>query len=227
MGGGGLWDTVDVKGYATAAAMEADPALVWNFFHQVRAQIAAAVPNAGHLAIADAERRLGSGQTLTVLTQNVDGLHSLAGSTRVVELHGTLRRSRCTRCNFARLEDLSACPQCPQCAAPMRPAVALFDEALPVDAEWESKKSLRECDLFIAVGTSGTVSPASNFVRAAEHAGARTHLRQPGADDTEQSCLSRGAARPRRGTTATAARRVPGYHDEPLKATGPVSGRFG
>jgi NAD-dependent deacetylase len=56
----------------------------------------------------------------------------------------------------------------------MRPAVVLFDEPLPVDAEWEAKKSLRDCDLFIAVGTSGTVTPASNFVRAAEYAGART-----------------------------------------------------
>ena len=56
----------------------------------------------------------------------------------------------------------------------MRPAVTLFDEALPVDAEWSSKKALRDCDLFLAVGTSGTVSPASNFVRAAAYAGART-----------------------------------------------------
>ena len=56
----------------------------------------------------------------------------------------------------------------------MRPAVVLFDEALPVDAEWSAKKSLRDCNLFLAVGTSGTVSPASNFVRAAEYAGART-----------------------------------------------------
>jgi NAD-dependent deacetylase len=56
----------------------------------------------------------------------------------------------------------------------LRPAVVLFDEPLPVDAEWSSKKALRDCDLFLAVGTSGTVSPASNFVRAAEYAGART-----------------------------------------------------
>ena len=56
----------------------------------------------------------------------------------------------------------------------MRPSVVLFDEPLPVDAEWQSKRALRDCDLFLAVGTSGTVSPASNFVRAAEYAGART-----------------------------------------------------
>lgn len=177
-GAGGLWNEVDVGSHATAAAMQADPARVWNFFSEVRAQISVAEPNAGHLAIARTERRLRDDQRLTVLTQNVDGLHTMSGSTRVVELHGSLRRSRCTRCSFERPEDLAsfpiACPTCPECSAPMRPAVVLFDEALSVDAEWESKKSLRDCDLFLAVGTSGTVSPASNFVRAAEYAGART-----------------------------------------------------
>ncbi len=175
---GGLWDTVDVASHATAAAMAADPGKVWAFFAEVRRQIASARPNAGHFAIAEAERRLRSDQRLTVVTQNVDGLHSLAGSTRVVELHGTLRQSRCTRCDYVRAEDLAhvpqECPACPACGEPMRPAVILFDEALPVDAEWASKKSLRDCDLFLAVGTSGTVSPASNYVRAAEYAGART-----------------------------------------------------
>jgi NAD-dependent deacetylase len=177
-GVGGLWDTVDVGSHATAGAVAADPSRVWTFFAQVRRQIATASPNAGHRAIAQAETRLRPDQTLTVLTQNVDGLHSLAGSTRVIELHGSLRHSRCTRCDYVRAEDLAAspegCPVCATCSALMRPAVVLFDEALPVDAEWSSKKSLRDCDLFLAVGTSGTVSPASNFVRAAEYAGART-----------------------------------------------------
>jgi NAD-dependent deacetylase len=177
-GAGGLWDKVDVGSHATAAAIEADPERVWGFFSQVRKQIAAAQPNAGHVAIAAAEARLRDDQRLTVLTQNVDGLHSLAGSENVVELHGTLRRSRCTLCDYARAEDLATspeiCPRCPTCAAPLRPGVVLFDEMLPVDAEWSAKKALRDCDLFLAVGTSGTVSPASNFVRAAEYAGART-----------------------------------------------------
>ncbi len=177
-GAGGLWGKVDVASHATAAAMAADPGRVWAFFREVRGQIAAAEPNAGHRAIATAEARLRSEQTLTVLTQNVDGLHTLAGSQRVVELHGSLRHSRCTRCDYVRAEELAtspaACPTCPKCEALLRPAVVLFDEALPVDAEWASKKSLRDCDLFLAVGTSGTVSPASNFVRAAAYAGART-----------------------------------------------------
>lgn|SRR6478735_1558282 len=177
-GVGGLWDTADVGSHATATAIAADPKRVWSFFAGIRRQIVSAKPNAGHLAVARAEHGLRPDQSLTILTQNVDGLHSLAGSTRVVELHGTLRQSRCTRCDYVRAEDLATapedCPRCPVCSELMRPAVVLFDEALPVDAEWASKKSLRDCDLFLAVGTSGTVSPASNFVRAAEYAGART-----------------------------------------------------
>ena len=177
-GAGGLWDEVDVASHATAAAMEADPGRVWRFFAEIRTQIAVARPNAGHLAIAHVEQRLRDDQNLTVLTQNVDGLHTLAGSTRVVELHGSLRRSRCTRCDFVRPEELASapasCPQCPTCAAPMRPDVVLFEEPLPVEAEWQAKMALRDSDLFLAVGTSGSVSPASNFVRSAEYFGART-----------------------------------------------------
>lgn len=177
-GVGGLWDTVDVGRHATAAAIAADPKRVWAFFHDIRHQLAATRPNPGHLALAMAEQRLGAAQSLTVLTQNVDGLHTLAGSAWVVELHGSLHRSRCTRCDFAREEDLATspreCPSCPSCGALMRPAVVLFDEELSVDAERIAKQALRDCDLFLAVGTSGTVYPASSFVRAAEYAGART-----------------------------------------------------
>lgn len=177
-GSGGLWHEVEVEKHATAAAIAAAPARVWQFFAGIRAQVASAAPNAAHLALAEAEHRLRPDQSLTILTQNVDGLHRLAGSQRVVELHGTLRRTRCTRCAYERAEPLETapaeCPSCPECAALLRAAVVLFDEAIPVDSEWEAKKSLRDCELFLAVGTSGTVSPASNFVRAAEYAGART-----------------------------------------------------
>lgn len=177
-GAGGLWKTVDVEQHATAAAIEGDPARVWEFFSEVRSLLATAKPNAAHVSIARAASQLRKDQQLTVLTQNVDGLHGIAGAQRVVELHGSLRRSRCTRCTYGRAEDLATtpakCPMCPDCGAHIRPDVILFDEPLPVDAEWESKKALRDCDLFLAVGTSGTVSPASNFVRAAEYARART-----------------------------------------------------
>jgi NAD-dependent deacetylase len=177
-GRGGLWNTVDVEGHATASAIEADPSRVWAFFAEIRRQIAGARPNPAHLALAQAEQRLRADQTLTVITQNVDGLHTMAGSTRVIELHGTLLRSRCTECTYARPEDLAACPAtapaCPLCGAALRPDIVLFEEPLPVQAEWDCKMALRDCDLFIAVGTSGTVSPASNFVRSAEYMGAHT-----------------------------------------------------
>ena len=109
-GTGGLWNKVDVGSHATAAAIAADPERVWRFFSGLRSQLAVASPNAGHLAIARAEARLRRDQRLTVLTQNVDGLHGIAGTTNVVELHGTLRRSRCTRCDHTRDEDLASSP---------------------------------------------------------------------------------------------------------------------
>ncbi len=177
-GTGGLWNTVDVEGHATATAIAADPSRVWAFFSEIRRQIAGARPNGAHLALAQAERRLRPEQSMTIITQNVDGLHALAGSTRVIELHGTLRRSRCTGCTYARPEELAdcpaICPACPLCGAGLRPDIVLFEEPLPVRAEWDCKMALRDCDLFIAAGTSGTVSPASSFVRSAEYMGART-----------------------------------------------------
>jgi NAD-dependent deacetylase len=177
-GVGGVWDTADVEVHATAAALERDPIRVWEFFAQLRSNVSLAKPNAAHTALAEFESRLLSHQRLTLLTQNVDGLHVAAGSRRVVELHGSLHRSRCTGCAFARSEQTgpstSSHFECPGCGAPMRPDVVLFGETLPVDAEWEAKKALRDCDLFMAIGTSGTVSPAASFVRSAEYAGART-----------------------------------------------------
>jgi NAD-dependent deacetylase len=177
-GAGGLWTEENVQRYATAAAVRADPRGVWAYFAQLRQLMAAAVPNPGHRALASLERGLTSQQALTVLTQNVDGLHQAAGSQHVVELHGSLRRTCCSQCDYSRTEDLVSCspecPQCPNCAAWLRPAVVFFDEFLPVEAERAAKRSLSECDLFLAVGTSGAVAPASNFVRAARFEGART-----------------------------------------------------
>jgi NAD-dependent deacetylase len=177
-GAGGLWTAENIRRYATAAAVRDDPRAVWTFFARMRGLIAEAVPNGAHLALATLGQRLTSDQTLTVLTQNVDGLHQAAGSQNVVELHGSLHRSRCTECEYSRAEELAACPsecpKCPSCSSWLRPAVVFFDEFLAVDDERSAKHALRDCDLFLAVGTSGSVAPASNYVRAARFAGART-----------------------------------------------------
>ncbi|WP_052518092.1 SIR2 family NAD-dependent protein deacylase [Archangium violaceum] len=178
-GPGGLWTRPDLEEIPDAGMLARDVSRVWSLFGPLREQVRTAAPNAAHLALAGWEGRCGG--SFTLLTQNVDGLHSRAGSREVVELHGSLRRTRCTnaRCTLAPFEDSAAhtrAPVCTLCGEPLRPDITLFDEPLPVDAEWKAKHALRECDLFLAVGTSGTVSPASNFVRGAKYAGARTLL---------------------------------------------------
>lgn len=177
-GAGGLWTAENVDRYATAEAVSRDPSGVWEFFARTRRAFAAAAPNRAHRALAQLEERLGDDRTLTVLTQNVDGLHTLAGSRRVVELHGTLRQSRCTSCDYVRAEDLAECPaecpRCPTCSAPLRPSIVLFDEVLSADTERAAKEALRHCEFFLAVGTSGSVAPAANYVRSAKFEGART-----------------------------------------------------
>lgn len=192
-GPGGVWSEISVDDVVTAAALRRDPQRVWAFHAAMREAAHAATPNAAHVALARLEARLGRGQSLLVVTQNVDGLHQRAGSRAVVELHGSLARARCSRagCEEAGAFAGAGCPACPRCGSPMRPDVVMFDEPVAAEAEWRGKRALRDCDLFIAVGTSGTVTPAANFVRGAKYAGARTMLinleamapRDPGFDE--------------------------------------------
>jgi NAD-dependent deacetylase len=179
-GPGGLWtENPELERLATAEATREDPRAPWRLFAGFRAQVGAARPNPAHLALAEFERRLAADAKLTIITQNVDGLHQRAGSREPIELHGSLQRSRCSSpaCTLEPFVDDRSSdepPPCPRCGAPLRPDVVAFDEPLPAKAEWDSKRALRECDLFLAIGTSGTVSPASNFVRSADYVGART-----------------------------------------------------
>lgn len=181
-GPSGIWSDPLCEPMSTAAIFESDASGAWRFWGKIKGQIFEAQPNAGHIALADWAKRLASDTTFTVITQNVDRLHQRAGSTNVVELHGTLFRSRCidSACKLPAFDDnllhLETVPLCPQCGKVLRPDLTLFNEALPLEAEWLSKKALRCCDLFIAIGTSGSVSPASNFVSAAKYAGAHTVL---------------------------------------------------
>lgn len=179
-GPGGWWtEHPEHREMATAKAAEEDPLSTWNAFGPLRHALDQASPNPSHLALAKAEAQRPPGATLTVITQNIDGLHHAAGSSSVIELHGNLSRTRCSipSCDLEPFEDHTVpktLPRCSRCDAPLRPDIVLFDEPMAVRPEWESKQVLRDCDLFVAVGTSGTVSPAANFVRSAEYAGART-----------------------------------------------------
>ena len=155
---------------------------MWRVYGRLRAGSVTASPNAAHYALAGwGRKRAGAGE-LTLVTQNVDGLHTRAGSEDTIEIHGSLLRSRCLHeaCpNAAGFEDLvapDAVPTCDKCGEALRPDITLFNEALPILPLHLVKRALRNCDLFLAIGTSGTVAPASEFVRAAFDAGARTML---------------------------------------------------
>ncbi len=177
-GEGGLWAGQDGCYVATVEALRDEPERVWQHFGEMRKAVIAAEPNVAHRALVDAERRA-PGQ-FTLITQNVDQLHRKAGSAAPIDIHGSLLRTRCTDCDRPPFADLRhefpSVPQCDSCGANLRPDVVLFGESVGIDEEYQVKMALRLCDLFIAIGTSGTVAPACNYVRSADYAGARTIL---------------------------------------------------
>lgn len=176
----GVWEKFEVEQYGHRDALIREPLRVWQLFGGLRKALAEAKPNAAHQALAEFESALNPGAEFFLVTQNVDGLHQLAGSRRMVEMHGTIRRSRCSRdsCDWEPFFDESVpthtLPLCPRCQAFLRPDIVLFGEPIPVHAEHYTRRALRDCDLFIAIGTSGNVIPTANFVRNAAYAGAHT-----------------------------------------------------
>jgi NAD-dependent deacetylase len=172
----GLWEKFRPEELATPEAFEANPKLVWDWYAWRRGAVANARPNAGHRALVSIERRCrGKGVDFTLVTQNVDGLHRAAGSDRVVELHGNIRRVKC----FDRHHPVQAWPQgdavptCPECGSLLRPDVVWFGEGLPPQALAAAIASARTCDVFLCVGTSTVVEPAASLPFMALEAGAR------------------------------------------------------
>ena len=162
---GGVWERVRIEDVATPEAFQRDPERVHAFYDARRAQLHAVEPNAAHRALAELERVL-PGRVL-VVTQNVDDLHRRAGSQALLPMHGELRRVRCLRCDAAPDWDGPAAEaSCPTCGADtLRPDVVWFGEMpLHLDA---IEAALAECDLFVAIGTSGTVYPAAGFAATA------------------------------------------------------------
>jgi len=170
---GGVWDRVDLSEVATPEGFARDPARAHAFYNARRAQARAAQPNAAHRALA-ALAAEGPG-ALTLVTQNVDDLHARAGQGDVIAMHGTLSRALCAACGH-RWEapvEMSPATRCPACAAAAaRPDVVWFGE-VPRRMD-EIEAALAAADLFVAIGTSGSVWPAAGFVRQARAAGART-----------------------------------------------------
>lgn len=162
-GPGGLWRNHRPESLATPEAFERDPATVQEWYDWRRGVVAAIEPNAGHRTLA----ALGA----PVITQNVDGLHQLAGSLRVLEVHGSIWLTRCTACGRQTRdrETMLAAP-CAACGGKLRPGVVWFGESLPEDVWTDSMEIVAECDLLLVVGTSSVVYPAAGLARMARRA---------------------------------------------------------
>ena len=171
-GPGGLWQNHRPEDLATPEAFARDPELVWRWYNWRRGLIAACRPNPAHHALAALE---GRGVELTLITQNVDGLHRLAGSRNLLEIHGSIWRVRCTSCAHAgedRDPDLPAPPACPQCGGLLRPDVVWFGESLDPDLLARAWGAAERAEVMLVVGTSAVVQPAASLAEVAGRAGA-------------------------------------------------------
>ncbi|GAA0845381.1 SIR2 family NAD-dependent protein deacylase [Cupriavidus pauculus] len=191
----GLWARFDPEELATEEAYRRQPALVWQWYQHRRELVSAAKPNPAHYALAELARR----KSVTLVTQNIDGLHQQAGSEHVVELHGNLFANKwldgCGRCDTVPPVPGEP-PHCALCGAMMRPGVVWFGEDLPRVARFRADHAAQHCDLCLVVGTSGLVYPAAALPGLAKEHGARVIVvnPQPSALDDTADLVLRAAA---------------------------------
>lgn len=172
----GLWENHPVEEVATPEGFQRNPALVYEFYNQRRRQVLsdAVAPNPGHTALARFEHDF-SGNFL-LITQNIDNLHERAGSRNILHMHGEILKMRClnSQLTFDIREDLTFDTECRCCRSPgnLRPHIVWFGE-MPLHMQ-QINQALQQCDLFVAIGTSGNVYPASGFYQSAKIAKAYT-----------------------------------------------------
>jgi NAD-dependent deacetylase len=172
-GAGGLWRDHKPEELATADAFARDPKLVWEWYNWRREIIAKAAPNAAHRALVKLEI---AKPRFTLITQNVDGLHDMAGNGKILRLHGDIWRLRCTVCgaNFPnRKAPLPKIPPHCACGGLARPGVVWFGEPLPDGMMKEAEHAASAAEVFLVVGTSAVVHPAASLVPYAKQAGAK------------------------------------------------------
>lgn len=177
-GADGLWNGHRIEDVCTPDALERNPDAVCAFYDERKAEAASAEPNPAHIALAELERHwqeTDKGEFL-LITQNVDDLHERAGSQSLVHMHGLLNSAFCVECGWqgprhGRLEGNRECPACERDA--LRPDIVLFGEAPRHLSKIEA--ALEKCNLFVAIGTSGTVYPAAGFVEIAKANSAEAH----------------------------------------------------
>ncbi len=170
----GLWKRYRPEELATPQAFARDPKLVWEWYNWRRELIAPLQPNPGHRFVAALETL---GAQVTVVTQNIDGLHKKAGSTVIEEVHGNIWQVRCTKegtiteNTHVPLPEIP--PHCPECGALLRPNVVWFGEALPQDVWMRALDAASKADLMLVIGTSAMVYPAAGLPENTLAAGGR------------------------------------------------------
>lgn len=181
----GYWENYEPEKLATPEGFLSDPPLVWRWYAERRRKLEEVQPNPGHYALAALEKI----KSVTIITQNIDGLHRLAGSTKVIELHGNLKHYKCFDCEKPTTIALEALgeepPFCQYCSGMIRPDVVWFGEMLPGGEMWEAKRAAQRCAVMLVVGTSGLVYPAAGLPALAKEFGAK--LIEVNPDETEIS----------------------------------------
>jgi NAD-dependent deacetylase len=172
-GKGGLWEKIDPMKYAHIDAFLDDPATVWNvLIKEMKQVLDRARPNAGHLGLVELERM---GIVDTVITQNVDGLHQMAGNHDVIEFHGNFAWLRCLDCDrhieSARVNLVKMPPRC-RCGGILRPCCIFFGELIPHRELIRSQQASAACDVMLVIGTSAEVQPAATLPFIAKANGA-------------------------------------------------------
>jgi len=171
-GSGGLWRNYQATDLATPQAFARDPELVWEFYNWRRDLISKVTYNPAHRALVDLERIV---PNFTLITQNVDGLHLLAGSQNLLEIHGNLWKVRCTKCREITLDrspDLGTSPTCKTCGGLLRPHVVWFGESLDPEILHRSIDASRNSRVMLVIGTSSVVQPAASLALEAKSGGA-------------------------------------------------------
>lgn len=171
----GLWNNHRVEDVATIEAFERHPAYVHEFYNDLKKQVLAAKPNAAHLAITKLQKEYPA--EISVVTQNVDLLHEKAGNQNVYHIHGQINQAVCLNCGqiadaSGDIDTETVCPHC-GIAGMMKPNIVFFGENLLYMNKVDDL--LRQCDLFLSIGTSGVVFPAAAFVQTAKYHGATTY----------------------------------------------------